>query len=139
MQGESATKSVRAKTIRKAKADTTVLLSDSEQSTRAHAAMLARRSKPQSIADRLSGNAFHYRNWYYPGGQIRFPNDPKLHFVDRMYPMAEGGMLLIDEPLYVWEFERCDKKRIVMKELGHRYIVIMPNMTFDEAMMELDK
>jgi hypothetical protein len=142
MIGESAEvprrrRTAKTKTVSKAKPDTTTMLTPSEESERARAALIERRSKPNSIADRISGNPFHYRNYYYSGGKQAFPDRPRLQYVERMYPFAYGSPLLVDEPQLAHEIEECEAKRPVMRAMGHRYLLIKPGMTFEDALQEL--
>lgn len=142
MIGESADvprrrRTARTKIVKKTEPDTTTMLTPSEESERARAALIERRSKPNSIADRISGDPFHYRNYYYSGGAQAFPNQPRLQYVERMYPFASGSPLLVDEPQLEHEVQECEAKRPVMRAMGHRYLLIKPGMTFEDALEEL--
>jgi len=56
-----------------------------------------------------------------------------------MYPYADGGRLLVDEPRFQYEIDACEMKRPVLKRLGYRYLVIKPHMTIEQCFEELNK
>ncbi len=134
----NANSSVAAKTIRKRKVDTAHLPSDQEIKEAKTKAYIERKSKALTLAERVSGSNFYYRNWYFPEGKQVFPQHDNLRCVEKYFPFAEGKPLLVDEPRFPYEVDRCEQKKKVLKELGYRYLVIKPTMTFDEAMRELE-
>lgn len=116
----------------------TVSLSATDPAKRRLDAALARRNRPGSISDIVANSKFYYVNWYYPEGRKEWPQHNNLRHVQKMYPYAEGGPLLVDEPRLPYEFINCEMKAKVLKRLGYRYLVIRPKMTVEEAMMELE-
>lgn len=83
--------------------------------------------KPKTKAELLAGGTpFAKINWYYPGGKEAFPHDLRLQFVDKCYPYATGGQLLIDEPTNEYELDILVQKKLpLMKELKYRYAIIL--------------
>lgn len=94
-------------------------------------AILAKGSQ-KSLADQIAGHFFFHRGYYWPGCKQAFPNNLLMQHVDKFYPMAEGGPLFIDE-VEAADNRNFEVKKEVMKKLGHRYLVIKPNMTLLEA------
>jgi hypothetical protein len=86
-----------------------------------------------SIADRVAQDKFHYKNWLYPESHIYFPTMPFMRTVDKMYPRAKGGRLLVDEPRNHTELVACQKKAEVLRPLGYRYLIITPNSKAGET------
>lgn len=137
MNSDQAARAPIAKTVRRksGEAPTAAMPSDNQKDT-VLLSIAKRKSLPHSIADRISGNVFHYRNWYYPGGREAFEQDDRLRLVDKMYPFAEGGQLLVDEPTYPYQIENCERKRAVLKKLGFRYVIIRPGQTLQQVIEE---
>jgi hypothetical protein len=99
----------------------------------------SRKSPLTEMSNEIAGTNLFYKNWYYPGGREIFPTEPHLWYVDKMYPEAQGGMLLIDEPACVADESDCRKKALVFKEGGMRYLILTPSKSFEEALIELEK
>lgn len=123
---------------KKGGADTTILVDeiDAKRKEQVLLGIAKRKSLPHSIADRIAGSTFHYRNWYYPGGREEFEQNEKLRYVDKMYPFAEGGQLLVDEPTHQFQIEACELKGKFLKEKGFRYIIVRPQMTLAQVIEE---
>lgn len=85
-----------------------------------------RRRELRSLAERIAGDDYHYLNYYYEGGKGYFPQEHKMQTVSKFFPFAEGGPLFVDEPNMEHEFSMCERKKEVMKKLGHRYLIIKP-------------
>lgn len=126
------------RTLKKRTADNTTLLEedDSKQKEQTLLGIAKRKSLPHSIADRIAGSTFHYRNWYYPGGREEFQQNEKLRYVEKMYPFAEGGQLLVDEPTHQFQIDACEMKRKFLQEKGFRYVIIRPNQTLEQVVEE---
>lgn len=92
---------------------------------------LAKRAE-LSISDQVAGHGLSYRNYYWPGGKQAFPSDFRMHHVDKFYPFAQGGPLFVDEASQK-EHRDLKAKKEIMEKLGHRYLIIQPNMTLLEA------
>lgn len=83
--------------------------------------------KKKTVADIMAGqNLFCKLNWYYPGGKDAFPYDPKMQYVTRCYPYANGGQLLVDEPKNENEAKLLlEKKAPLMRQLKFRYVILL--------------
>lgn len=89
-----------------------------------------------SVADKIAGDVFHYKNWYYPNSRIYFPEHGELRFVEKYYPNAKGGPLYVDEPLFEADITDCYKKLPALKDQGLRYVIIKPGQTIDNVCSE---
>ena len=81
------------------------------------------------LSDKLAEDKLCHLNYYYPGSKIAFPQDQKYQTVDKYYPYAKGGPLFIDEPSRMESTAPYLKKQQIMKELGHRYLLVLPGMS----------
>lgn len=133
MMSEDTGRVPRSRVIRKKQADNTYDPSEEKSQEKARDAIIERKSKLQSTADRLAGSTFHYRNWYFHEGKEEFPQHNDMRCVDKMYPFAEGGQLLVDEPRTQFEIDQCNDKKKVLHRLGYRYVIITPGMSLLEA------
>lgn len=96
---------------------------------------IIKRRATLSIADQVAGNSYHYKNFYYPGGAESFPHEIDMRMVDKYYPNAVGGPLLIDEPMLPDDVRKCEVKAKALKEKGFRYLVIRRESTLEECMV----
>lgn len=137
-QNKNSARAPIGRTLSKRTADTTVLsTSDTSKDKEAVLQAIAkRRTLPHSIADRIAGSTFHYRNWYYPGGREQWPQNEKLRYVDKMYPYAEGGQLLVDEPTHQFQIDACEQKKKFLQDKGFRYVIVRPRMSLEDVMAE---
>jgi hypothetical protein len=124
------------RTLKKREPDTTTLPKDDSSKEQVLLAIAKRKTLPHSIADRIAGSTFHYRNWYYPGGREEFQQNEKLRYVEKMYPFAEGGQLLVDEPTHQFQIDACELKRKFLQSKGFRYVIIRPNQTLEQVVEE---
>lgn len=128
-------KQVYAKTIKPRKtgeAPTTVVLDKKRDNPD--------RTRAKSLAEEIAGNPVFTRNWYYPQGWSFFPNEPDMRCVDYHFPYAEGGALLIDVITDIDGEERLkslERKGKVLRDIGHRYLILKPRMSADLARAEL--
>lgn len=90
------------------------------------------------MANDLAGDFFYFRNWYYPSGRSAFPHSPHMWCVDRAYPQAKGGLLLLDQPNTPEEEKECQKKSVFLRENGYRYLVMKKDRTYEELATELE-
>jgi hypothetical protein len=111
--------------------DEVVLPSEIESSKKEYPSAVRRTDK--SLAESVANHFLFYRNHYWKGHKEAFPNIINLHHVDKFFPLAEGGPLYVDEKS---DKDKRDlsKKAEVMKKLGHRYLIITPNMSLLEAL-----
>lgn len=80
-------------------------------------------------------------NWKWPGANAMVPDGVSMDFkfVDKYYPLAKGGPLLVDEPTNDPKIvELCYEKQRVLKKLGFRHIVIEEDATLYDVMEQLD-
>lgn len=91
---------------------------------------------PDLMTD-IAGDHFYHKNWYYPGGRDAFPLEPHLWYVDRFYPAAKCGPLLIDEPSTKGDIVDCERKKKAIKA-GLKYLIIKRGMTFELGLCELE-
>lgn len=90
------------------------------------------------IPDRVAESGVYYRNWEIPGAREEFPYHIELRFVDRMYPYAKPSALLVDMPQTAFDNLQCLKKGDFCKEMGIRYLILKPEMSYEEAMASLE-
>lgn len=90
------------------------------------------RDATKTLAENIAGHHFYHLNYYWPGCKQAFPMNGKLQHVDKFFPFAENGPLFVDE-VKAQDNRDFKLKNEVMKKLGHRYIVLKPNMTMLEA------
>jgi hypothetical protein len=91
-----------------------------------------------SVAEKLAKSSIYYRNWYYPEGKISHPHELWMHYVEKMFPYAAGGALLVDEPRTEAEFMDCEKKASVLRPLGYRYMIVTEHSEFYDLATELE-
>lgn len=128
-----------SKTLKRKKPEGTVLL-DSESAYQSKVRSIVEKSRTLgTLSEKIAGDKFHYRNWYFEGGKEKFPFQPDMWFVDKCYPMAKGGMLLIDEPTRPDEEAKAKIKGQHLKSLGLRFVVIRQKMTLEEAEIALEE
>lgn len=104
-------------------------------------AKIAARQDFEGLAEQLANSREVELRYAYDGGEKHFDveSDPYLLIVDKYFPYAEGGPLLVDEPVQPHHRERCERKRPVLEALGLCYVVITPETTEEDAFMELDE
>jgi len=110
--------------------------------TNAHKKALARhemRKELITISDKVASHNYYTRNWKFPEADKVFPGDWEWdkRVVTKYYPMAEGGALLVDEPISDWDVNRAWEKHKVLRKLGYRHIVIEKDTTVDQCLEQL--
>lgn len=91
----------------------------------------------QGVAETIAGDGFYklrYR-WKNDTTDVR----PGEAYVDKFFPHAKEGPLLIDEPSSVYDFEECLKKKKLMEEKGLRYLIVVPKKNPEEILEQFDK
>lgn len=96
-----------------------------------------RRHSYTALSDEIAQNLYYVRNWKWPKSDEVFPHHPDLRTVDKYYPYAKGGALLVDEPRDKHSIEWAYKKQKFLKSLGFRHIVIEENATLFEILEQL--
>ena len=127
-----------AKTIVKSQPDNTVSKSEKEIKDKKIEMHMAAKKAFVGIAEQIAEDDHHQLNWYYPEYKEVFPRDKKCQYVGKMYPHAKGGKLLVDEPRFEHEMAHCRLKQRELKKLGYRYLIITPEMTIEQARLELN-
>ena len=83
-----------------------------------------RRKDLISVSDKVAEDSFYHVN-YYPAGLKREAGDrSELWCVRKYYPHSKFGALYVDEPQNERELALCKEKEIIMKKLGHKYLII---------------
>ena len=57
--------------------------------------------------------------------------------VSEVYPISKEGKLWVDRPKSAYAAAICEKKRAIMKKLGHRYIVVNQGMDLHGVMSQV--
>jgi hypothetical protein len=81
-----------------------------------------------SVAERAAESEIAYRNFKFKGAEEAFPNEPAMRTVDQYFPYAVGGELLVDSPVTERERKNCERKAVVLKKLGYKYLIVVPDM-----------
>lgn len=98
-----------------------------------------RRNSLIGIAAQIAESNIWFGNWRWPDAQNYYPNETDMRFVDKCYPYAKGGMLLVDEPIDLRQIEKAYEKQKLLKKLGFRSIVVEPSSTLFEILEMLEK
>ena len=97
------------------------------------------RERHRSLSEAIADSDVYILNWYYAGSAIDFPHHPEMRLVDRYFPYAKGGALLIDAPQDNQDLDLCKKKSIALRAKGYRYLILTKHMNLNDAMDELAK
>ena len=81
-----------------------------------------------SLAERVAGDTYFHRNYYFEGSRDAFKEEPDLQTVDRFFPYADGGPLYVDEPMTEFDEDNCEIKKEYMRANKFRYLVIKRGM-----------
>lgn len=94
-----------------------------------------------TTAEQVAKSKLYVRNWYVPEIKNLSPYkwSDRWCRVDKYFPYAEGGPLLVDEPDGEIDLELCLNKQKKMREWSYRYIVVDQNTKFFEAMQQLEE
>lgn len=92
-----------------------------------------------TLAEEIAGDYFCQLNWYYAGGETKFPNEKRMQYVSKYYPFAKDGPLAVDEETAydLFSSDVLSLKKQTLKQLGIRYVCIKANMSLIEAMEQL--
>lgn len=88
-----------------------------------------------TTADELAGTNFYNRNWKFRNADKHFPMSPLLRRIEKCYPNAKGGLLLVDEPKNEQELTDCCKKMVAIRKekSSERYVFVTEEMELDDA------
>lgn len=89
------------------------------------------------LASQAADSRLSCRNWKFNNADAHFPYDVDLRRVDRYFPYASGGPLLIDEPMTEKEEKNCEKKRKAIDKEGQRYAIITRDMELNEVLEQI--
>ncbi len=95
------------------------------------------RNPKLSLSEQIAGTPYYIRNWKWSGAVEDFPNEPWLRCVDKFYPKAQMCPLALDEPTYEQDMVACERKARVLRKRNIRYLILKPNMTLEEALVQL--
>lgn len=113
------------------------------QSMASHRRALARHdSKKQftSIVEELVNDTSGLvLNVKFPGADEQYPDYQQalFRFVSKVYPNALGGPLYVDTPRNENEIYRAYERQKVMKQLGHRHIIVERDSTLEHLLEQL--
>ena len=93
------------------------------------------------IAEEFAEHKVFYRNYKYDVNHKIFPGelDYDRRLVDKCYPYAKGGMLLVDEPRNRKKLQEAEEvKRPKLRAAGFRYVIVKDYVEVgtDELKME---
>lgn len=91
------------------------------------------------LAARLAGDTIGaMRNFRIRDAEKHFPHQPMMRTVEKYYPYAKGGPLLVDEPNTEREVTACQEKAKILKSLGYRYLILQSDVDEFEARQMLE-
>lgn len=97
------------------------------------------REELRSRSEKIAGSKICLMSWVFPGAREAFPHEPKLRSVQKYFPYAEGGALLVDEPERLGDELECQRKAKVIRKLGFRYLILTRSMSENDARFELSQ
>lgn len=121
-----------------------VKIKDQDEMTPEHARALRRaevRQKFVGVPDQYAETNFFFRNYLYKDAHKLYPDSQNAdhRFVDKCYPYAKGGLLLVDEPRSEIALKRAKDKHSHLVRMGIRHVVYEDEMDlFDLAKQEED-
>lgn len=93
-----------------------------------------------TLAEQVARSKICFRNYKYQGADQLYPRliDASQRFVDKCFPYAKGGMLLVDEPKSDKQIVLAREKHDKLVSKGFRHLIIIEGeTTYYDAMMEL--
>jgi len=92
--------------------------------------------KLDSVATKLAQDFFCHVNWKIDkSSEVELP----FRFVQKYFPYAKGGALLIDEEKIYDNKDYYAQKTDILRGLGYRYLYIENNKTLDELVEQLNE
>lgn len=91
-------------------------------------------SPPECYAE---SNVF-FRNYLFKDAHKIYPDamQADYRFVDKCYPYAKGGMLLVDEPRTEMQLKRAKDRHVHLIKMGFRHIIFEENMSLIDFEMQ---
>lgn len=101
------------------------------------------RQKFVGVAEEFAEHKIFYRNYKFDINHKMFPGelDYDRRLVDKCYPYAKGGMLLVDEPRNKKKLQEAEEvKRPKLRAAGFRYVIVKDYVEVgdNERKMETD-
>jgi len=93
--------------------------------------------RTQTSADKIAKSRLYVRNWQWPGAREDFPHEPGMRAVDKYYPYAAGGPLLVDEPTTARDLDDAKRRAKFVQKRGYRYVYLTRDMDEHDAMLVL--
>lgn len=97
------------------------------------------RAEWKSLPEELAQSSVYICRWYFKGGEREFPYQNNLQYVDRYFPYAQGGALLMDFPQDDDELKLCEKKAPIIRKNGYRYLIVEKSMDINAVRERLSK
>jgi peptidoglycan/xylan/chitin deacetylase (PgdA/CDA1 family) len=91
------------------------------------------------LSEAIADSDVFIRNWYYAGSAVDFPHHTEMRYVDRYFPYAKGGALLLDFPQDEQDLKKCEGKSVSIKARGYRYLIVTKHMNLNDALEALEK
>lgn len=128
-----ANKNIASKTI-PPKSEGTLLVDHVDETNSKKLGIAEKSRELTSIADQIAQDKLYHKRYLIDEVRKKYPYKVHLWHVEKMYPMAKGGRLHVDEPQREWEIKECEEKMTVYKEMGIRYVYIKPHATMMDAL-----
>jgi hypothetical protein len=94
--------------------------------------------KVDHIVEKLAKHRVYYRNHQVSKLEAYFKFAPISCTVALFFPMAEGGPLYVDLPIFPYDVEVCRKKAAAFREMGMRYVFLQKGDALDVAWAQLE-
>jgi hypothetical protein len=90
------------------------------------------------LADQLAEHNVFFRNWVFPVS-VGLKADPnyKMNTNDLYYPYSPKGPLFIDMPITAADIAICEKKKLLLKDSGIRYLFIKPGQSYEDVRVDM--
>jgi len=97
------------------------------------------RSQFVTLAEQVAESTHFVRNFKFPESIRVYPFDVDVdqRFVSKCFPLAKGGMLLVDEPVSEVQKAKAYEKQKILKSLGYRHLVIEETMTLGDCLEQI--
>jgi len=89
------------------------------------------------LPERVAGHSFFYKNKFCPELKWAFDKMPRMWHITLFFPYAAGGPLYADLPISAEEVIEAKTKQVVMREKGHRMVVIEQSATEDDVRLQM--
>jgi hypothetical protein len=93
----------------------------------------------RSFAEQIAEHRIYECGKFVPELKAALPNLWRLWHVDRFFPYAKGGELLVDEPKTEADFVESKLKAAAAAKAGLRMIILKSDTSIQEAREQLDE